>query len=213
MNTLVDNDVLIKGSCYGLLSELILGVTPLNTVGVLGSARFVVPERIRRSHLRANYARAVQIFMDFLTHTSVIEPTTEEQQMAADLELAAQQVGLNLDSGESQLCAVVSMRLLPLLLTGDKRAIAAIDKLLDGDSRLYSVAGKVMCLEQLFVVLLSSTSGDGLRSTVCAEPEVDKALSNCFSCFGSVVSTDSHLEGLNSYIQNLRRLAARVLRR
>lgn len=211
MNTLVDNDVLIKGSCYGLLCELILGVSPLNTVGVLGSARFVVPERIRRCRLRANHASAVHIFLDFLTHTSVIEPTTEEQQMAADLELAAQQVGLSLDSGESQLCAVASMRLLPLLLTGDKRAIAAIDKLFNGDSRLHSVAGKVMCLEQLFVALLSSNGG-GLRNTVCAEPEVDKALSNCFSCFGGVVSIESHLEGLNSYIQNLRGLAARVLR-
>jgi hypothetical protein len=35
----------------------------------------------------------------------------------------------------------------PLLLTGDKRAIEAIEQLLDTESRLTALCGRIRCLE------------------------------------------------------------------
>ena len=70
--------------------------------------------------------------------------------MAADLEFRAQTTGLDLDVGESQLCAVLVMRMVPMLLTGDKRAISAIEHLFDLEPRIGWIAGRVYCLEQLF---------------------------------------------------------------
>lgn len=211
MKTLVDNDVLMKGACYGLLHDLILAVSPLNTVGILGTARYVVPQRIRTSLMRGNHVDAAETFRRFVEQVTIIEPTEEEQQLAADLELAAQRLRLSLDSGESQLCAVLSIRLVPLLLTGDKRAITAMDKLLDDETRLSHLAGKIMCLEQLFVMFLGRAGNGDVRRTICAEPDIDKALSNCFSCYGDAASTGKYMDGLTSYIESLRRLAARVL--
>ena len=46
MIALVDNDVLLKGSCLGILRPLI-GRHPVET-GVLGASRYVLPSRIRR---------------------------------------------------------------------------------------------------------------------------------------------------------------------
>lgn len=213
MTGLIDNDVLLKGACYGLLPELVGGVSTIDSIGVLGTARFVVLDRIHKSQLKAGHAQAITLFGSFLARVSVVEPTPDEQHLAADLELTAQRLGLNLDSGESQLCAVLALRLLPLLMTGDKRAIASIDKLIDHNSHLSSVRGKVMCLEQLFLELLNDgTIGDGIRTLVCAEPDVDKTMSNCFSCAGGVDSKDSQREGLRSYIERLRITASRVLR-
>ena len=131
--------------------------------------------------------------------------------MAADFELAAQRVGASLDGGESQLCAIVVQRLLPLLVTGDKRAIAAIETILDADPRLMAMCGKVRCLEQVFAGSIARYGTAALRVAVCAEPQIDKALSICFSCRSQCVEEASIRDGLQSYINDLRQRAGRVL--
>lgn len=212
MTGLVDNDVLLKGACYGLLTELLGSISSIQSIGILGSAQFVVPTRIHKRKLKTGTSQAIALFQKFLASVSVVEPTSQEQHLAADLEIMAQRLGLSLDSGESQLCAVLAIRLLPLLITGDKRAISSVDMLLDHDANLRPLRGKVMCLEQLFLALLKDEStGVGIRTRVCAEPDVDKAMSSCFSCSGGVDSKDSQMEGLRSYIERLRTTAPRVL--
>jgi hypothetical protein len=75
---------------------------------------------------------------DFLASVELIEPTVEESTLAAEFESLALAAALPLDAGESQLCAVLVSRNLPLLVTGDKRAITALESLVDSDTRSHS---------------------------------------------------------------------------
>jgi predicted nucleic acid-binding protein len=209
---LIDNDVLLKGACYGVLLEITSAVFPnRNEVGVLGAARFVVSKSIKRQALNRDSADAERTFANFLAHVRILEPDTQESGVAADLELAAQRLGLALDAGESQLCAILINRGLSLILTGDKRAIQAAEQLIDVDTRLLAICGKAMCLEQAFLLTLPGLGPDALRAAVCSEPNVDKALTICFGCHSAATSAENYTEGLRSYVNSLRSTASRVL--
>jgi hypothetical protein len=208
MKALVDNDILYKGSGYRLIDALINEARP--EVGVLGAARFIIPKKIRKARLRSE-GDALTAFEGFIRDAVVVEPTDDEQELAAALELLAQRHGLAFDTGESQLSAALLCRDVPLFLTGDKRAIAGLEKLLDLESKLALVQGRVRCLEQLVRLLLDRGEYMDVRASVCAEPTVDGALSLCFSCSNQAHSIESALEGLQSHIAHVRNSAPRVL--
>ncbi len=210
MRAVADNDILLKGACYGLLPTLIATVSGDGPVGILGTSKFVVPKQITRARLCGDPVVANARFAVFLAANEVIEPSTAEQQLAAVLEAAAQEMALNLDAGESQLVAVLVSRCLPWLLTGDKRAIVSIEALLEREARLMAVAGKIRCLEQLVLDALK-TMGSAMRDAICAERFVDKTLSICFGCSSPDPGLAEALEGLTSYITDLRSKAVRVL--
>lgn len=210
MTSLVDNDIVLKTSCYGLVNQLLLPTCEsLKAAGVLGAVRFVVPHRITKMGLSGGPAEALQHLAALLDLVSTVEPTSEEELIAADFELAAQRAGVNLDTGESHLCALAVSRQIPKLLTGDKRAIAAMDVLLDSDTRLSYLCGRVFCLEQLVLRALDSEA-NGLRAAICKQPSVDKTLTICAGCHGATTETVV-VECLDSYLGDLRRKAGRVL--
>ena len=212
MKALADNDILLKGTCYGLLDELVFPVcTARCLIGVLGTARFVVPARLRKVALKKKVAKVLENFDAFLQDSSIVEPTDDERALAAEFEFTAQREGLNLHSGESQLCAITISRRTPWLLTGDKRAIQAIENLLNNDSRLRVLSGKVKCLEQLVLRLLNISKGSVLRQAICAEPDIDKTLTICFSCTSEISGQGSLSQALEKYIADLRNHASRVL--
>jgi hypothetical protein len=210
MKALLDNDVLLKGACYGLLTQLAAAIPGDGTVGVLGASKFVVTHYLKRYKLNSKKGIAEARLLTFLSSNEVVEPTPEEQDVAATLESTAQRLALALDVGESQLVAVLTVRLLPWFATGDKRAIVAIERLLDADTRLAHIVGKIICLEQLVKRLVTGDSG-ALRGAICSEPTVDKTLSICFGCASSEAALATILEGLESYIGALRADATRVL--
>jgi hypothetical protein len=149
--------------------------------------------------------------LDFLAGQDAIETTAEEQALAAHLEATAQSLPVNLDTGESQLLAVLVLRALPRLMTGDKRAIIAIERLLDAVEALADVTGKLTCLERL--VKYAVTKGDAalIQEAICKEPDVDRTLSICFRCFSPERTIETVVEGLDSYISDLRQRAPRTL--
>jgi hypothetical protein len=211
MKCVVDNDVLLKGSCYGLLEEITAAIAGQEPSGVLGAARFIVPRLIQRRRLTGGPNAALATFDRFLMRSETIEPTIQEQGLAAQLESTAQSLALNLDTGESQLVAILVRRAIPLLLTGDKRAIAAIERLLDTDPQLEKLIGAVRCLEQLIQTTVETADAAEIRKLICAEPAVDKTLTICFGCASAAITTDCISEGLNSYIADIRKAATRVL--
>jgi hypothetical protein len=212
MKALIDNDILFKGACYGFLDEFVPNVCgATDHVGALGAAWFVVSKRIQRTRLNRAVDLAINNLKAFLNRAAKLEPTEGEQVMAGQFELAALRSGVGLDAGESQLCAILISRLVPHLLTGDKRAIAAMEQLLDSEDRLVSLCGKVRCLEQLVLDVLTGKAGvDSLRASICAESHIDKALTICFQC-SSLGNGGDYSEGLQSYISDLRKRAPRVL--
>jgi hypothetical protein len=214
INTLIDNDILIKGACYGVLSNLLKAIPASpDTTGILGEARFVVSNKIKKKALNGGAESAIQAFSEFLDQAMAVEPTEEEKKLAAELEFQAQRLFVNLDSGESLLCSILILRSLSVLATGDKRAIAALESLLCSTDLVHYLSGKVLCLEQLFLRLINNGDPGQLRTAVCSEPAVDRGLANCFSCASPEVRAESFVEGLQSYIDDLRRTAPNVLSR
>lgn len=212
MRAAVDNDILLKGACYGLLQEVaaVLAVKA-GECGVLGAARFVVRDKIVRTKFSQDKKVILGNLNAFLSISTALEPAKEEQAIAARLESSALRLGLSLDAGESQLCAMVIERALPLFVTGDKRAITALGRLIEEDNSIAKLRGKLMCLEQLVLLLLTQNSFALVRAAICLEPEVDKALTICFSCQSAGVSEATARQGLESYVRDLRFAAALML--
>ncbi len=211
MNAVFDNDIISKGACYRLLPQLASVICPIEQIGVLGAARFVVTKKIKQRAIRGDKAAVLEDLAQFFKKVQELEPSLDEQQLAADLEVSAQKANLNLDAGESQLCAIVLTRLIAILVTGDKRAIESIEQLVDLVPGLTALSGKIRCLEQLFAFLLEQGGEAIVREAVCAEPEVDKAITICFSCSSPEVPPSVHLEALQSYISALKANAPRAL--
>jgi hypothetical protein len=211
MKAVCDNDVLLKGVCYGFLEALISTVPESKPVGVLASSRFIVRKKISKMRLNRPGAQSLGDFDAFIAVSEIIEPSKEEQVIAARFESAAQVMALNLDAGESQLLAVAISRCVEWLLTGDKRAIVSVELLLRELPELNYFAGRIRCLEQLVRSLILATSAATVRAAICAEPLVDTALRICFACSSSKADHADILEGLDSYIEDLRKRAQTVL--
>lgn len=208
----LDNDIVLKGVCYGLTlwPDPVEGKRP----GILGAARYVVGKRLDRAPLKGDKGAARGVLEALLEVAEELEPGEDELTLAAELERAAQEKDLDLDPGESQLVAITVTRAIPLLETGDKRAIAALQSLLGGDVRLQSLEGRVRCLEQTLKIRLGPgcESLEEVVQAVCREPGVDKTMSICFSCAsGGAAGCETVLAGLDSYISALRNDAPNVL--
>jgi hypothetical protein len=209
----VDNDVLWKAAAYGLGLLFWPDEVGYRCIGVLGAARFVLRALILRSHFQKDRHEVQEELDSILAGAEILEPTEDELRFAAEIEVTAQRLALQLDAGESQLCAMTVIRQIPLLETGDKRAIRALDNLFDALSPLAPLRARVRCLEQIVLRIISDA--ERLRevsNAVCSEPTVDMTLSICFSCTSPTpVSHESAFEGLRSYITALRGAAPRVL--
>lgn len=212
MKAALDTDILLKGVSYGLLFEIIVAIpSNLNDVGVLGAAPFMVRNKLRKASLARPLKKVLGYFENFVEHVTILEPTLDDVIFAAEMEFAAQQANVSLDEGESQLCAIVISRAFSRFVTGDKRAVKAFEQLLENSKELAKLAGKVLCLEQLFLKLISAGNGVKIRDAVCREPGIDRTLAVCFSCGSPEVGPDSWSEGLKSYIADLRNEAKAVL--
>jgi hypothetical protein len=116
-----------------------------------------------------------------------------------------------LDAGESQLAAIVAERLLARLLTGDKRAIQALDQLVGDLPPLSVLGGRVRSLEQLIEYLVDGGEpANAVAQAICAEPTVDKTLTICARCAGAD-GPALERDALRGYIERLRGQAPRVL--
>lgn len=204
LDFVIDNDVLIKCACYSLLDQLVALPDDSGNVGVLGAARFVVRENLRRRGRVQDRAAALASFEQYLLSVVELEPTEEELSLAARLEEQAVIDGVDLDGGESQLCAIAIMRHSPLVVTGDKRAVQGIEIVQAVITELAGLQGRIACLEQAIAGMISRVGHAAVRSMVCAEPHVDKSLSICFGCRNQSYTEDSVREGLSSYVEDLR---------
>jgi hypothetical protein len=205
---LVDNDVIIKIALW-CLGDAMLGCTTLDGTppAILGVARYVVAGRLAKALRLADRVAASAAFEAMQTAMTIIEPNDEEIADAADFEATASALGLDLDPGESQLLAILGRRGCDALLTGDKRAICAIEQIAPKEA-----AGRIACLEQLMADVVRRSETSAIRARVCAEPAADRAITVCFAC--SSINTPTEVDvkaGLTSYTEDLRRRASTVL--
>ncbi|KPL53238.1 hypothetical protein ABB55_14295 [Prosthecomicrobium hirschii] len=133
-------------------------------------------------------------------------------ELAAGLETFAQERGVPLDSGESLIAAVAASRASASLLTGDKRAIEALEDVSNALGLTAQLAGKVVCLEQLMASIGLLRHPVELQTLVCAEVGVDGAMGMAFRCRSKAeVDAEALFEALRSYIDYLRSRAPMLL--
>ncbi len=210
---ILDNDILIKVGCYSICDEVVAALAPIGTLSVLGVARFAAPKQAVRSRRISDAASAVLQVQRLLAFLATIEPTPEETQLAAAFEQHALEEGLPLDGGEGQILAIVASRAGSLMVTGDKRAVASVETILNLAGSRGACDGRIACLEQLMTSVLRFTGVEDLRQRVCREPSADTAISNAFSCYAdSVAREEDVLAGLGSYVEHVRRSGPSVLR-
>lgn len=202
---LVDNDIILKLCRFGCHGQLVaaLGDTP---AAILGVARYALRDRVLRSKGIANRDLVAAALEQMIVTLALVQPEEAETALAAELEEEAARRALDLDTGESQLLAILLKRGGPLLLTGDKRAIAAIHGLgIDGAD------GRIACFEQLVATLLSVTTLTALRAGVCSDQGADRAMTACFACSAPEVAEVDVWAGLHSYVAHLRSASGALL--
>ena len=209
---LVDADVLIKLAGYSLLAAI---VHPGCATGCRGKPALLAASRyVALSHLRkkaANAGRAISRLESYCGQAVLLEPSQAELRLAADLEEAAAMADVDLDVGESQLCAIALQRGLSALLTGDKRAIVAAESLLADRPVLEGLSSRLACLEQAMVLATRRLGPFTVRDLVLAERRMDKAIDICFQVTNPDPPDDFWPNGLLSYIRDLRKNAPTML--
>jgi hypothetical protein len=210
LGILLDTDILIKCACYALLEHIRPPAGFDSEIGILGVAKYTVRTHLERLGQIANRPSAQRLFETYLDEVSEVEPTEEELMLASAIEEAGLQKGVDLDVGESQLCAIAILRASPLLVTGDKRAIMGAESLQVEVTRLPELQGRIVCLEQVIIGIADRMSPVTVRLKVCAEPGVDKSLTICCGCRGDS-SQPFSLDGLYSYVRHLRTQAPTLL--
>ncbi len=204
---LLDNDVVLKTACFSLEQEMLEALSPSGaSPSMLGVGRYVVTNKIDRSSRIQSAETAKAALGAILKQISFLEPDESELAIAADFEAEARRINLELDGGESQLLAILINRSGKLMVTGDKRAIRAISVV--GDGKVTECIG---CFEQLIAHLVLNYWIPSTRDRVCAEPNVDRAISICFSCTSDETEPPLILNALTSYIESLRKEAPKVL--
>lgn len=206
----IDTDVILKCAAWGLGDELVMTLEHLGDPGVLGVVHLIAERQLRRMKLRNREAAKAHLAV-LLGRFAALEPNEDEVALAGELAGVAQRLDLPFDIGEAQLAAISILRPLPLLVTGDKRAIAALPLVLKGSTGMEALASRVACLEQVLQAIAIDMGPAALRERVCTEPAADGALALACSCTNPQWSTNQLDEALSSFIDALRRASNGLL--
>lgn len=201
--SLYDNDAILKFSAYACWRTL--SATDFFPPAILKVATFSLASQGRKARRITDVALFRAQLSAFLALCQVLEPSPDEIAFATDLEEQAIALGEEFDTGESQLVAVLVTRLLPRLVTGDKRAVIALAAL-----DMPEAYGRLCCLEQVLCHLVEHGDWHALRNQICAESKADTAVRIAFKCHSEADQADVH-GGLASYIANLRARTGNLL--
>lgn len=203
-----DNDIAFKMACYQLVETAVaLGTREDSPPAMLTVGQYVIRKKLD-GHARVRDSSASQAAFGWLLQAiGFVEPIEDELALASEIESEATRAGLDLDSGESQLLAILHSRGCTSLVTGDKRAVIAMAVVAQEMAER-----RVQCLEQLIAQIVVVTGVADTRAKVCKEPLVDRAISACFGCASVEPPHDNDVyDGLRSYIDHLRDKAPGIL--
>lgn len=201
---LIDNDALLKLACYGLLDEAIALFKCTSTdVRVLGTAKYRLLPAKNRLRFCKNEESAARLEA-FLKTSNPLDAGLADPDLLDVLNDVP-----NIDTGEALLFAVGASNRNTLIITGDKRSLAALcshDSVADVSKAL---AGRVVSMEVLFS-MLTEYQFTLIQERVRDKPDVDITLK---IVFGVTVPADleSVKKGFNSYINDLRSTTGTLL--
>lgn len=201
---LVDNDVLLKLARYGLLDALvnIFGID-VSDIQVLATAKYsLLPAK--NILLRCKDADSANRLEDFLTRSVPLNPVDLDTNLLDTLSAIP-----SIDAGEALLLAAGASDPETLVITGDKRAVAALCSDCSISQVSNALAGRVVTLEIIFWQLVKKDFTH-TQSCVRCKLDVDKAISNVFGV-SAPATIDSVREALTSYINHLRGITGGLL--
>ena len=176
---------------------------------MVAASRYVARTQLRRK--ATDPSAAVGRLDAYCAKVAILEPSRVELELAAELEDDAARLGVDLDVGESQLCAIALNRGRPVLLTGDKRAIEATEKLTHEHKALTALRGRLACLEQAMLLAATRLGSLTVRARVLRERRIDMAVDICFQVTNPAFDGRFWPVGLSSYINDLRKIAPTML--
>lgn len=204
MVLLIDNDALLKLASYDLLdTALVMFDIRSEDIHVLATAKYALlpaKERLRRCKTE-ECADRMESFLSKATNLSADDAD------ASTLDALVERPGI--DAGEAIIVAVAVAKPDAFIITGDKRALDAMQIGQGLDSVRDVLAGRVLSLELLFSFMVEGDFAQ-VQARVRSQPGVDKALTNAFGV-SAPASLESVRVALDSYVAHLRRLTGTLL--
>lgn len=201
---LIDNDALLKLARYGLLDAAITAFdSKPGDVRVLGTARYsLLPAKNRL--LRCKDEGSAARLENFLAQALPLNIADANTELLDILNAVP-----SIDAGEALLLAAGASDGEALVVTGDKRALAALCSDATVVHVTHALAGRVVTLEVLFRQI-AEDQFDHTQQCVRSNLDVDRALSNAFgvSCPASLNSVQ---QALASYIGHLQQTTGALL--
>lgn len=201
---LIDNDALLKLARYGLLDEVIARFDfTITDVRVLATAKYVLLPAKNRL-LFCEDEESFSRLESFLKSAKSLDARLADPDL-----LDAMSAVQNIDTGEALLLAVGATARDALIITGDKRSLAALCSHESVAHLANALAGRVISMEVLFSYLIEDQFTH-VQKCVRSNPGVDKALN---IAFGVTIpaSYESVQEALSSYINHIRAVTGNLL--
>jgi hypothetical protein len=207
----VDTDVILKVAGYSVAEEAAAVLGRTAPPAALGLTHLIAHKQLSKRRGVVDREAALAALRTLLGLLGSLEPSADEVALAADLAARAQAEDLPLDTGEAQLTAITLKRALPLLVSGDKRALAALAALFPAGEERAALQGRMMCFEQLIAALAREVGEEELRARICREPGMDTAMRLACSCGNESWTAAQLHEACESYIEGIRRVAGDLL--
>jgi hypothetical protein len=193
-----DNDIIHKLAAFDLLDVLpkLLGLTVAD-LRVLPTAKYQLlttkPDKAARRY-GSDVAQRIRQFLEVVTEVTDA-PDPEDEAALAGL--------LGVDAGEALLLAACSREPESLLITGDKRCLAAITAAASCVGLSERLAGRVVCLEQVIQAAIAAQGFEAVRARIVPAVSCDLAIRAVFGS-GMQAEEANVAQGLDSYIADLR---------
>lgn len=204
MVLLIDNDAILKLASYGLLDVAfsMFNIQPKD-IHVLATAKYALLPAQGRLR-RCKTEECANRLESFLAKVNKLTPDGVD---AGILDMLIAKPGI--DAGEALLIGVAASDSDSYIITGDKRALEALQMGEGLDNVRNALAGRMLSLELLFSFLVEGDFAQ-VQESVRNQPGVDKALTNAFGV-SAPVDLASVRAALDSYVSYLRRSTGTLL--
>lgn len=184
---LVDNDIVIKLAQMDCYDDALKSIDcPADGVGSLGFMLRYMGKTSGLARLRLTRDEAAADRLGAILPKIVeIEPTQDQQQLAAKIMKQALLSDLDLDPGEVGLMAVGVDLEAADLATGDKRALRSLPVMATFEVRLTKLRARLLCFEQLIGRLCRRFGMKRVRKAVTTFPAADGLLSQAYDKYST----------------------------
>ena len=208
MIVLADNDILLKFARCDLFDKFMSAFSLVaEDIRILKTARFSVSSKKHRSRIgEPSYSRLTA----FLERVADIDIEPDPTTIAA----LSEQTDKNIDAGEAALFAICPRMPNAIIATGDKKSLVGLVTAGQVDATCAKLCGaledRILCFEHALERILNHFGFESIRQKLIEGRECDRGLALWLGS-GLQATEESFREGLQSYLDELRRSAGALL--